>query len=536
MFDDRMCERVRQCQANVTNRLPDGSIVRVETTHRIYDVWQPHSPSTKSTTSVSTAFCVVKKRETPTNKYLKRLVEAINGGNSSSACALFLTAYHCVEGALDIELTLPTEAHKARATLVAAVPHMDMALISTESDLPFKSVEIGDSDSVAKESDVSAEGFALGELHLQSVSGKISSRTECHMQVDISINSGNSGGPLVYQGKIIGIVVSKAVGSGAVPISGVNFAVPIRETLEILYKNSSYIGAGDGFVRGVHIGVVTSCVPHAYIENILQASKSFKSGVLVRHVLKRQNWKAIALTDALTHTPQVAEVPETANGLYAFSMCVPDTVQNDDILCAIQLQGMDMVTLDADAHVKVDFWAEPLHYTALIASSARGETATLFLHNASRGDYSVVCKLGFNISPYRLHYPEFECIDYICFGGLVIMPLNKNLLANVDLRRLFFKYTDNVESKFTPPLVISFVMNNCAFKPRPVQFGVVFKVARKSVNTLDDVRRITTQNCATDDSSVVVNVGATDSHCAWWGDIKAADAVNTEIIAQMRKM
>lgn len=122
----------------------------------------------------------------------------------------------------------------------------DAAIIALPPrDEPYPTLEMGDSDAVFEGEAVAACGFPLGlALQEDSISGTctfsagIISAVLPHpdvpagrrrtLQLDMSINTGNSGGPLVLQesGKVIGIVRA-LLAAGGMP-TGLSYAVPIN--------------------------------------------------------------------------------------------------------------------------------------------------------------------------------------------------------------------------------------------------------------------------------------------------------------------
>ena len=62
------------------------------------------------------------------------------------------------------------------------------------------------------------------------VSGYRNLEDKNYIQTDVSINSGNSGGPLLNaEGVVIGIVVAKITGND---VEGLGFAIPIDEAVK----------------------------------------------------------------------------------------------------------------------------------------------------------------------------------------------------------------------------------------------------------------------------------------------------------------
>lgn len=146
-----------------------------------------------------------------------------------------LTNHHVVAGKKNISIRLSAD-KKEVAEIVRLSGDYDLALIklasgSTSSLRPGKSrdLEVGE--------EVYAIGTPMDKKLGQSITkGIVSGFREWNgvnlIQTDVSINSGNSGGPLInMKGEIEGIVTMKMAGKG---IEGLSFCIPIDDALRAL--------------------------------------------------------------------------------------------------------------------------------------------------------------------------------------------------------------------------------------------------------------------------------------------------------------
>jgi len=199
----------------------------------------------------------------PKGKKATALVEVRTARGVSQGCAfcidtsgVFVTNAHVVENAVkyiagdfqggSVELVLnPGEAGQwiGTAEVVSVDRRRDLAVLKAEPDLSFRALELGTDDEVVETLPVTAFGFPFGSaLALQSggypsasvnsirVSSlrKVDGKLEL-VQLDGSLNPGNSGGPVVDQaGRVIGVVQSGVMGAG------INFAIPVGRLSEYL--------------------------------------------------------------------------------------------------------------------------------------------------------------------------------------------------------------------------------------------------------------------------------------------------------------
>jgi len=147
-----------------------------------------------------------------------------------------LTNYHVVRGVEEIKVLFGKNAYPAR--IVGTAPNNDLAILKVNAPhdilIPAK---LGDSSKLQVGQTAIAIGNPFGVLGRSMTSGIVSAvnrdiQTENGVyrgmiQTDASINSGNSGGPLVNtDGEVIGIntlIFSKSGGS-----VGIGFAIPIN--------------------------------------------------------------------------------------------------------------------------------------------------------------------------------------------------------------------------------------------------------------------------------------------------------------------
>lgn len=141
-----------------------------------------------------------------------------------------LTNYHVIEAAEEIQINLE-DRRELTAAVVGFDKEVDLAVLQVDAD-NLKQIERGDSDELAVGDFVLAIGnpFRFDSTvtsGIVSALGRGSSQKgyQDFIQTDASINSGNSGGPLVdLGGKLVGINTAIfAPGGGSV---GIGFAIP----------------------------------------------------------------------------------------------------------------------------------------------------------------------------------------------------------------------------------------------------------------------------------------------------------------------
>jgi S1-C subfamily serine protease len=133
-----------------------------------------------------------------------------------------LTNAHVVTFAYQILVQGNESTEKAHARVVAVAPEIDLALLKLDDESMFRTrgpLPLSESIPTVKDR-VSVYGFPMGGEQL-SVTEGIVSRIEftqfyylgsgLRIQIDAALNPGNSGGPAISNGKIVGLVYSKMV-------------------------------------------------------------------------------------------------------------------------------------------------------------------------------------------------------------------------------------------------------------------------------------------------------------------------------------
>ncbi len=216
---------------------PEGNIIE-QTYYRVSEtedaltmpeVYQKVSPSVvtiETELSISTGF------STATAK-------GLGTGIVMSEDGYIMTNEHVIDDATKITVTL-TDGRSFEASVVGADPNTDIAVIKVEADdlLP---AEFGDSTELMVGETAIVIGNPVGVTFSDTMTQGIISATERQVkmdeytmtviQTDASINSGNSGGPLINsRGQVIGVVNSKISKDG---VEGIGFAIPTSIALDV---------------------------------------------------------------------------------------------------------------------------------------------------------------------------------------------------------------------------------------------------------------------------------------------------------------
>jgi WD40 repeat protein len=180
-------------------------------------------------------------------------------GYGSAFCihpsGLFLTNDHVTASAQgDITLVLDSGLQTQKiyqARVVRADPQRDLALLRVEGVKDLPALTLGSDEKLGELMEVVACGFPFGKMlapsrqHYPAISINPGSITALRnnkdgilsaIQLDVALNEGNSGGPILDKtGKVVGVVVAGLVDRGG-GRTGVNFAIPVNSVARFLAR------------------------------------------------------------------------------------------------------------------------------------------------------------------------------------------------------------------------------------------------------------------------------------------------------------
>jgi serine protease Do len=169
----------------------------------------------------------------------KRKATALGSGFIVDSSGYIVTNNHVIESATQIQVTT-NDGTDYPAKLIGSDPKTDLALLKIDAKKPLTAVQFGDSDKSRVGDWVLAIGNPFG-LGGTVTTGIISARSrDIHegpfddfLQIDASINQGNSGGPTFnMNGDVVGI--NTAIFSPSGGSVGIGFAIPSNLAKPIL--------------------------------------------------------------------------------------------------------------------------------------------------------------------------------------------------------------------------------------------------------------------------------------------------------------
>ncbi|KKP35478.1 MAG: Protease Do [candidate division TM6 bacterium GW2011_GWF2_32_72] len=340
--------------------------------------------------------------------------------------------------------------------VVGVSPERDLALLRLKEDgkktvlnelgqIPF--LDIGNSDSVHRADDVLAVGYPLGQQSLKSTSGVISGREHIDghylIQMSAPINPGSSGGPVLnLSGEVVGIASSGIVGGGA---QNVGYIIPINELRLVLDDLRT-----TRLLRKPFLGVL------------------FNNG-------------SEALTEYLGN-------PEPG-GCYVVDIFEGSPLHKAGIKCGDMIYEIDGLQLDLYGEMNVAWCEDKISIMDYVSRLKLGQALKIVVY---RKGQRVNLDIKFDLAeetPVRAKFPGYESLNYSVIAGMVIQPLNLNIVgALINNVNSLVKYAE-FKNQLKPALVVTHVLQNSqAQRSRTIAPGAILaEINGKEVTTLEEL-------------------------------------------------
>ena len=273
----------------------------------------------------------------------EQFVSTSGSGFIISEDGYIVTNRHVISTAERVRAVIPGYEESFDATVVGFDDRTDIAVLKIDVDEPLPYVILGDSDLLMPGELAVAIGNPFGELAGTVTVGVISAinRTVSFdgesftlIQTDASVNTGNSGGPLLNSfGEVVGVTNAK-ISTG----EGLGFAIPINTVRDIIEEIIE-----QGYVSGRPImGVVVVAVDYVaseaygwpigvYVRDVTENGPAEKAGLQSGDIITRMNDQSVTTTNDVLHIRNALEVGDEIiieayrNGeVYTFTMVLEE--------------------------------------------------------------------------------------------------------------------------------------------------------------------------------------------------------------------
>lgn len=324
------------------------------------------------------------------------------------------TCFHVLKDAFHITITSPVIGsleHVCR--IVWVCPALDLAIIEIKDKEMNKKLcrtgltpcvfpgikkkniigpSIGDT--------VQTVGFPLGQSNLKITKGILSGQQLGLYQTDAPINGGNSGGPLIWKDKVLGINVS-----GYVFAQNIAYAIPITRLLHLIDYHHKH---PFGIIRFPRIWGIAVSPPVKLL--MQQTEKDLKT-----------KWMGVQISDIFPH-----------------HMFHGTSIKKGDILLKINgiplshIGEMDLTWMDQNMNFFNFFHHIHLGQKLRIDYQTAQSKKTEFINVVPESERLF----------YREWHTEHEDIPYLYIYGIVMVPFNETMMHQ---RTMYLKYHENIK-------------------------------------------------------------------------------------------
>lgn len=356
-----------------------------------------------------------------------------------------LTCSHVIENGANITIEIPGLDKILKAKILGICPELDIGLLKVD----YKNKEylkMGNSKNIKLGMDIYIVGYPgtnTSQNNIKINKGIISGTLADNIMIDSPINSGNSGGPLIYKNKVIGINIASLIGK-----QNMNLSVPIHlfKNLYTQLKNSK------------NIITYKNTLPLLYNNsNENYYNKSFKkSGVYIYDNLK------------------LIDIPNN---------CILHKINNYNI----------------DNYGKINnmWFGDKMTIQNYITNLKQNSIVKLEYYNINeKKNHKISYKLKPIILPIRDRFPLFEKIDFINIEGGIFQELNMNIIQSNPIKN--FKYIDYYEliNRVKSVVIISFIYANSYLGKLGVYKDgtIISKVNDKKIKSFSHFKSIINKN------------------------------------------
>lgn len=384
---------------------------------------------------------------------IKKIKPTLGTGFIINKKGYILTCSHVLDKTKEIYIELPKNgSKKMRCDILGFCPDLDIGMIYCSELEDFDYFEIGNSDKVNSGDEVYTIGFPLGQETIKITKGIVSGRHESQLQIDAPLNPGNSGGPLIKNGKVIGINVS-----GIDESQNINYSVPINQVKLISHE--------------------------------LKKKRHLIHRPFLGFLYDDTNKATLEFTE--TTCPSGIHISSVFNN----SPIVRAGVHQNTILCSF-----DSSKIDNHGMVKSVYGNGKMILLDLINRIPNNDSVPIEYWRHGKF-YKRNLKFSRYLKPIRKVFPLFEDFEYIIFGGMIVTQLTinflKSLIESLDedfksklgLLKLI-RYADIRNSK-EPRLIITkiFPNSNLGLNGVITENSVLKKINGRIVQTITDYKK-----------------------------------------------
>jgi S1-C subfamily serine protease len=396
------------------------------------------------------------------NPYSKgKNVKAFGSGFFIDKDGHILTCSHVVEGASKVCVNIPKEGLKEYDVEIRGVcPYFDLAVLKIKNYNVKSYLKLhSKSMNIKPGAETIAIGFPLGQENMKITKGVVSGQQSNYYQIDTPINEGNSGGPLIYEDKVIGVNAA-----GIQTAASIGFAVPISRYYLII----------DDIKKKDHLIFYPN-----HLFDFQKTGEEFKK------------CSGSKCTGGILITK-----------IFSDSLLKISDMKEGDLLCQINGNNIDYY-----ANMNLTWMGQKMSVENMLSNiQINSNVKFKYWRDGKMYEYSL--KFKENETYIREVYPNLEKIDYYVYGGLVFMNLSLNHLRNMSLvNESNIKYAEREHGTSKKVIIVNILLHSTAYQMNIFKSGDIIKcINSKKIETLCQVRKaLSAENRGCKDFIIIQN-------------------------------
>lgn len=381
-----------------------------------------------------------------------------------------VTCAHVVDNMISIRVYLPDSEKPIDASIQGISFDRDIALLKVKDHKHDNIIELGDADKVSVGDKATVVGYPLGHTEIKHTVGSINGRQDEFLQVDTTINKGNSGGPLIDSNdKVIGIVSQKIVGHDT---DNIGYVIPINDFKLIREQMEKY-----------------NDKPNVIIVPYLGATLASSSAEYI---------KSFKFSDNDTTGCYIAEI------FHKSPLCNAG-VKHGDVLTMI-----DNHKISNKGRINVSWHNSPIRIDVLMHRYTTGTSVPITYLSNDGIKHGNLDFTPDDIFAVRTKRDKFDDIDYDILHGMILMDLSIDHVQLIDristngiTAGIMAKYVMS-RNKVKPAIIVTDVLTGTYFRiDNKVISGDILKSAGgKNVGTIKELRDVIRQSVNRGDKNI----------------------------------
>lgn len=354
-----------------------------------------------------------------------------------------ITCAHVIDSAEKVTISVPGEgiSKEYDVDILSICPFFDIGVLRVKKYKVKKFLTMNNTVALKPGDEAIAVGFPLGQNNIKVTKGIISGKQDNFIQIDVPINPGSSGSPLIFKDKVIGINAA-----GITVAENVGFATPISKFDLIkheMFKPKNVVYYPDELFEYQNSNkMFDKCL-----------NSKCKGGVIITNV-----------------SPFFKNKSKISPG---------------DILCKFNNH-----TIDYHGMTDKKWMGQSLDIDSLLSFIKLNDKVTIEYYSSNTGNKHID-EFKFSEFRYPIHekFPSFEKIDYLIYGGMILMDLTSNHLNELDMiNKSNVKFLDD---KSTNKIIVTNILiESIVHELKIFKSGTIIKKVNDiEVSTLKDFKK-----------------------------------------------